>query len=140
MTGQPWRLVLVLIALWAIAACGPPPPDPAGAVAAVEAFVEALEARDASGIIQLLEPSEWRGEIGPELRSYLGMMETLELRDPTYSVVEQQGNVAVVAVEGTFAYSFAETDGSGERPVDLRVETVLLGDQWYLRALELPQP
>gem|GEM_PF-2069415 len=124
-----------------LAACAPSPPaDTEGPVRAAEAFVAALEARDTSAIIRLLEPSDWRGEIGPELRSYLGLMEELELRDPQYSVLEQQGDTAVVQVTGSFAYKFAEGGASGERPVDLRVETVLVADTWYLRGLDLPQP
>lgn len=133
-------LYLGLVLLLALTACGQPPPDPAGAIAVAEQFVAALEERDASAMIGLLEPSEWRSEVGPELRSYLGMLDVLELRDARYSVVEQAGDSAVVQVTGSFAYRFAEGEGSGERPVDLRVETVRVGEQWYLRGLALPQP
>ncbi|NTV04750.1 S8 family serine peptidase, partial [bacterium] len=38
------------------------------------------------------------------------------------------------------AYTLAEGGRSGEIPVDLRVDTVRVGDAWYLRSLELPQP
>lgn len=132
---------LWMVLLITLGACAPSPPaDTEGPVRAAEAFVAALEARDTSAIIRLLEPSDWRGEIGPELRSYLGLMEELELRDPQYSVLEQQGDTAVVQVTGSFAYKFAEGGASGERPVDLRVETVRVADQWYLRGLDLPQP
>jgi hypothetical protein len=126
--------------LLALAGCALAPQDDEGAIRATQAFVAALEARDASAIIELLEPSDWRAEIGPELRSYLGLVEAIELRDETYRVVERRGDGASVQVQGTFAYTFADGGASGERPVDLLIETVRVDDQWYLRGVALPQP
>jgi hypothetical protein len=45
-----------------------------------------------------------------------------------------------VHIVGTLAYTLAEGGSSGERPVDLLVETVRVGGAWYLRSLDLPQP
>lgn len=123
-----------------LVSCGAAPQDAEGPLRVVEAFVVALEARDASAIIQLIEPSEWRAEIGPELRSYLGLVEAIDLSGERYAIVEQRGDTATVQVTGTFAYSFADGGASGERPVDLYVETVRVDGQWYLRGLALPQP
>jgi hypothetical protein len=123
-----------------LVACGPTPRDTAGPVRAAEAFVAALEARDASAIIELIEPSEWRAEIGPELRSYLGLVAELDLSGERYEVVEHQGDTATVQDTGTFAYTFAEGGESGERPVELWVETVRVDGRWYLRGVALPQP
>jgi hypothetical protein len=120
--------------------CAAPPRDDAGPIGAVERFVAALEARDASAIVALLEPSDWRAEIGPELRSYLGYVTALDLRDPQYSVVEHDGDVAVVRLVGTLAYTLVADGLPGERSVDLRIETARVGDSWYLRQLQLPQP
>lgn len=143
--GRPWAggrlraLMLLLLALSG-AACATQPRDNEGPTRAVAAFVAALEARDASAIIALLEPSDWRAEIGPELRSYLGHVSALELREPRYSLVEHTGDGAVVRVSGTLAYTLAEGGASGERPVDLRIEVARVGGAWYLRQLQLPQP
>jgi hypothetical protein len=123
-----------------LAACSLAPQDAEGPVRATEAFVAALEARDASAILQLIEPTEWRAEIGPELRSYLGLVAELDLSGEHYEVVEQRGDTATVQVTGTFAYTFAEGGASGERPVELWVETVRVDGRWYLRGLALPQP
>lgn len=123
----------------ALGACALGPRDTAGPVAAVRAFVAALEARDASAIIALLEPTDWRAEIGPELRASLALLAALELRDAAYAVEEHRGDQATVRVTGTLAYSLAD-GGAGERPVRLLVETVRVGGAWYLRGLELPQP
>jgi hypothetical protein len=132
--------VLAALCALALAACSLAPQDAEGPLRAAEAFVAALEARDASAIIQLIEPSEWRTEIGPELRSYLGLVAELELSGERYEVVEQRGDTATVQVTGTFAYTFAEGGASGERPVELWVETVRVDGRWYLRGLALPQP
>ncbi|GAB4441265.1 MAG: hypothetical protein OHK0015_38370 [Chloroflexi bacterium OHK40] len=123
-----------------LAACAPTPPDAEGPVRATRAFVIALETRDASAMIALLEPTDWRGEIGPELRSSLALIEALDLRNEAYAVQEQRGNTAVVRLTATMAYTLAEGRGSGERPIDLRIETVRVDGQWYLRGLELPRP
>lgn len=136
----PLAATLALAALLLLAGCSRMPADVEGPVRAAAAFVAALEARDAGAIVALLEPTDWRGEIGPELRSYLGMLDTVELRDPAYSVLEGDADSAVVRVAGTFAYAFADGGAAGERAVDLRVELVRVGDRWYLRGLELPQP
>lgn len=135
------RYLRIVPLLLVLVACAPARPvDTEGPTRAVVAFVAALEARDAGAIVALLEPTDWRGEIGPELRSYLAMLDELDLRDEQYAVVEGDADSALVRVTGMFAYRFADGGGAGERPVDLRVETVRVGDRWYLRGLELPQP
>jgi hypothetical protein len=135
------RAQLLILAVLLLAGCGArPAPDDAGAIRAVEQFVAALEARDASAIIDLIEPSDWRREIGPELRTYLAYMSSIELRDPTYSVQENDGQRAIVRAVGTLAYTLAEGGASGERPADLMIELVQVDDTWYLRQLQLPQP
>ncbi|NNJ09467.1 hypothetical protein EKD04_003900 [Chloroflexales bacterium ZM16-3] len=87
--------MLVLLAVIVLAGCAARPDD-SGPADAARRFVAALEARDASAIIDLLEPSDWRAETGPELRSYLGMVSSLELRDAAYSVAENNGPTAQV--------------------------------------------
>lgn len=115
------------------------PVDNEGPVAVVRQFVGALEARDPSAIIALLEPTEWRAEIGPELRSYLGYLEALDLREEAYTVAENSGDTALVRVTGTLSYTLEE-GASGEIPVDLQLQVVRIDGIWYLRDLELPQP
>lgn len=132
-------LWIVSLAALALAGCAPPPDD-SGPAAAARDFVAALEARDVGAIIGLLEPSDWRAEIGPELRSYLGYLSALQLRDAGYTVSRNDGRTAQVRITGTLAYTLAESGASGERPVDLLVETVRVGDSWYLRSLDLPRP
>ncbi|MBX0326915.1 S8 family serine peptidase [Oscillochloris sp. ZM17-4] len=68
------------------------------------------------------------------------MVSALELRDAAYRVARNDGATAQVRISGTLVYALAEGGASGERPVDLSVETVRVGDSWYLRSLDLPQP
>lgn len=123
-----------------LTACSARPIDNQGPVLAVERFVAALEQRDPSAIIDQLEPTEWRKEIGPELRSYLSHIAEIAISDEAYTVEQNDGELAVVRLTGTLSYTLAESEVSGERPVDLQIEVVRVGDTWYLRGLELPQP
>lgn len=132
--------LLLPFALCLLAACAARPIDNQGPVLAVERFVAALEQRDPSAIIDQLEPTEWRKEIGPELRSYLGHIAEIDLRDESYTVEQNDGDLAVVRLTGTLSYTLSESGVSGERPADLQIEVVRVGDTWYLRGLELPQP
>jgi hypothetical protein len=137
-TNRAALLLVGSLVLSSLLGCGRPV-DNAGPLAAARAFVAALEARDASAIIGLLEPSDWRKEIGPELRSYLGYLQALSLRDPEYRVERNDGASAQVRVSGTVSYTLAEDGTSGEHPVDLQVELVLVGGAWYMHSLDLPQ-
>jgi hypothetical protein len=134
------KWVLAIIATITLLGCTAQPPDNAGPADAARRFVAALEARDTSAIMDLLEPSDWRKEIGPELRSYLGLISALNLRDASYMVTQNDGASAQVHITGTMAYTLAESGAGGERPVDLLVEVVRVDGAWYLRSLDLPQP
>jgi hypothetical protein len=134
------KWVLAIIATITLLGCTAQPPDNAGPADAARRFVAALESRDTGAIMDLLEPSDWRKEIGPELRSYLGLISALNLRDASYTVTQNDGASAQVRITGTLAYTLAESGTSGERPVDLLVETVRVGGAWYLHSLDLPQP
>lgn len=134
------RLMLIVAVAVLLAACTSGPVDNAGPVRAVEAFIAALEARDASAIIAQIEPTEWRREIGPELRTYLGYLDSIAVADPIYRVERNQGDTALVRVTGTLQYTLAETGFSDERPFDLQIEVVRVAGAWYLRSLQLPQP
>jgi hypothetical protein len=131
-------VILVAVALLG-AACGGPV-DNVGPVQTVQAFIAALEARDASAIIALIEPTEWRREIGPELRMYLGYLDTIAIPDAAYTVERNQGDTSVVRVTGTLNYTLAESGFSDERPFDLQINLVRVDGAWYLRSLQLPQP
>lgn len=133
------RLTCALAGLLLLGACAGPV-DNDGPLRTVQAFIAALEARDASAIIALIEPTEWRREIGPELRTYLGYLDSIAVPDAAYTIEQNQGDTAVVRVTGTLAYTLAESGFSDERPFDLQIEVVRVDGAWYLRSLQLPQP
>lgn len=133
-----WILCLACALL--LGACTPAPVDNDGPIQTVRAFVVALESRDAGAIIALIEPTDWRREIGPELRTYLGYLATIAITDETYAIERHQGDTAIVRVTGTLQYALAESGAGGERPFDLQIEVVRVDGVWYLRSLQLPQP
>lgn len=139
----PARSLAGISCLWLLVAlvsgCANKAVDNEAPVETVRQFIAALEDRDVSAMIDLLEPTDWRKEIGPELRSYLGYVKTLELRDEQYTVERNDGQKATVRLTGTLSYALAD-DASGERPIDLAIDLVEVDGQWYMHSLELPQP
>lgn len=124
-----------------LSACALPgaKPDDAAPRRVVERFVEALEDRDASALLALIEPADWRREIGPELRSYVGYVQSIRFRNPDYSVVSNNGDEARVRFEATLEYEISEVP-PGDQRVDIIFELVRLDDTWYVRSFDLPQP
>ena len=113
--------------------------DDEGPRQVVRSFVEALEARDAGRLLDLIEPADWRKEIGPELRSYVAYIETLSFRDPQYTVMDNTGDQAHVRLVSTLEYTIKDVK-PGEQKVDLVFEVVRIDGIWYLRSFNLPQP
>jgi hypothetical protein len=114
-------------------------PDDAAPRRVVERFVEALEDRDASALLALIEPADWRREIGPELRSYVGYVQRISFRRPTYTVESNNGDEARVHFVATLEYEIEGVE-PGEQPVDIIFELVRLDGTWYVRSFDLPQP
>jgi hypothetical protein len=114
-------------------------PDDAAPRRVVERFVEALEDRDASALLALIEPADWRREIGPELRSYVGYVQRISFRRPTYTVESNNGDEARVRFVATLEYEIEGVE-PGEQPVDIIFEVVRLDGTWYVRSFDLPQP
>ena len=103
----------------------------------VQSFVAAIEQRNASRLLNLIEPADWRKDIGPELRSYMSYLEKAHFRDPQYTVVDNTGELAHVRLVSTMEY---EVQGvpPAEQQLDLLFEVVKLDGEWYLRNFELP--
>ncbi len=135
------RLVAGWLALLLLASCGSVArPDDFAPTKKVDEFVAALEARNPSAVIALLEPGDWRREIGPELRIYFRYMAALQLRNKEVSVVENDGGLAIMRLKGDLVYTLSESNVQGERPIDLIIEVVHIQGTWYLRSFQLPTP
>jgi hypothetical protein len=106
-------------------------------VAVVQGFAAAVEAKDPSKMLSYVEPTRFRKEIGPEIRSYVAYIESIRFVNPQYQLLENDGRRALVRWTATAEYTLREL-GSGQRPVDTTFELVNLEGAWYLRSIELP--
>jgi hypothetical protein len=106
-------------------------------VAVVQGFAAAVEAKDPSKMLSYVEPTRFRKEIGPEIRSYVSYIESIRFVNPQYQLLENDGRRALVRWTATAEYSLREL-GSGQRAVDTTFELVNLEGAWYLRSIDLP--
>lgn len=133
---------LIVSLLVLLAACSMASVDNDAPVQVVREFVAAWEENDTSKILRLIEPSDWRMEMGPEIRSYTGMVDHLEFADPTYTLVDNTGDLAHVRLTSTVQYTLRDGN-TGNLDIDVLLEVVRIDDAWYLRSLdmsELPGP
>lgn len=109
-------------------------------VAAVQGFVAAMEARDATRMLSFVEPSVLKKQMGPEVRAYVEYIRELRFENPRYELVQSDGERARVRMTSTLAYSIDYGEvRSGRRPVDTTYELRLIGGTWYISSVNLPQ-
>lgn len=124
--------------LLVVLGCGAPAAPDDGPVRLVQQVAAAWEAGDSTTILNSIEPSAWRREIGAEIRQYTGIIQSLALDDPTYTLLNNDGTLARVRLEARLRYSLR--DGrTGTQPLNLIIETVQLDGTWYIRQLDLAQ-
>lgn len=134
-----WLVLVGLVGLsglGGLGACGTPAADDAAPVETVRAFVAAWEDHDTTRILELIEPADWRMQIGPEVRAYTGQIETLAFVDPSYTLLENDGSTARVRVQAHVEYAL-RGQAPGAFDLDVVVILVNLDGQWYLRNVEL---
>lgn len=137
-SGQRWpgNLAVLLAAILVLAGCGPTAAQDEAAIQVVRDFVAAWEAGDTSAVLALVEPADWRREMGPELRAYTGRIDQLQLANAAYSLLDNDGQVARVRLTGSLSYTLH--DGvSGEHELDAVVEVVQVEGAWYVRGLDV---
>jgi hypothetical protein len=131
---QPFIIVLLL------AACASPASQPdSPAVAVIKEFILAIEARDPAQMLALLEPTDWRRQMGTELRLYTASIEHIEFHDETYEVLESSAEHAEVYLHATLDYRIRGAE-EYEREIDIVVEVVQQDGEWYVRDFALPGP
>jgi hypothetical protein len=108
-------------------------------VTVIKDFVAALEARDPAAMIMLLEPTDWRGSIGAELRSYTANVEHIAFHDTTYEVLSSSSDSAEVRLLATLDYRIQGIE-TGQQDIDIVVEVVQQDGEWYIRDFALPGP
>ena len=142
-------------ALWAIIAClvalaggaaflltrpSDPMSDPRP-VEVVRGFAGAIEARDTSKALSYVEPTVFRREISPEIRSYLERFAEVRFENPSYQLLDSDGETAHVRWTATMRYTIGQGGDarSGQRPIDTTFELRKIEGGWYLHSAKLPQ-
>jgi hypothetical protein len=105
----------------------------------VQEFVTAVESRDPARMLELMEPTEWRREIGAELRSYTATVEHVAFQDTNYEVLESSSDHAEVRLRSTVTYRI-QGFSEGNQEIDVVVEVVQQDGEWYVRDFALPGP
>lgn len=135
-----WLMIgLVLGISMLLAACSgqPSAADNEAAIQVAKDFVAAVEKRDPSAMLDLIEPTDWRREMGPELRSYIGYLQSITFQNQEYSLVDNTGEIAHVRLVSTMEYALEGT-GTAKQDIDLNFELVKLDGTWYVRTFTLP--
>lgn len=107
----------------------------------VQGFAAAIEAKDASKMLSYVEPTVFRREIGPEVRSYVEYLQNVRFENARYELLDSDGQTAHVRWTATMRYTLnlgSETK-SGERPIDTTFELRKIEGNWYLHGAKLPQ-
>lgn len=105
----------------------------------VRNFAAALEARDVSAMLALLEPSDLTRQLSPELRIYVEYLRKIDFQDDAYELLANDGVHAQVRWTATMHYTIdIGREISGEHPVDSIVRLTKLEGSWYLSSVELP--
>lgn len=135
-----WLIIGLVLAIgMVLAACSgkPSEADNEAAIQVAKDFVAAVEKRDPSAMLALIEPTDWRREIAPELRSYMGYVQSITFQNPEYSLIDNTGELAHVRLVSSMEYALEGT-GTAKQDVDLTFELVKLDGTWYLRTFTLP--
>lgn len=131
------RLLAALVLVTLLTGCAAA--DDAGPLQLARDFVAAWEDLDVTRALNLMEPDDydWRREIMPEMRSYISGVTALKFVEPTYTMVDNNGELAHVRVAATVAYTL-ENNVVGDLDLDMVLEVVKLDDgRWYLRNVQL---
>lgn len=104
----------------------------------VKGFVAAAEAKDVNQMVQFLLPEE-RRDAAMQLRQVMPSVQTVQYKNPTYELKDNDGSTAYVRVTGQI---YAET-ASGEQveqPIDQLLTLVKQDGEWYIKASEVQLP
>jgi hypothetical protein len=120
------------------------PADPMSDTRPVEiaqGFVAAVEAKDASKMLDFVVPTEVKREIGPEVRAYLEYVETMTFSNAAYTLVDSDGQTAHVRWTATMHYklNFGDETKEGDKPIDTVFELTKIEGAWYLQNAQLPE-
>lgn len=134
---------LVCLVLLLLAACGDTAADNDAPVKVVQDFVQSVENRDLNAAIDLIEPTDVRREMLPELTLNTNQLGTLEFRDDTYTLQDNDGKLAHVNFKSNITYGM-QGIAADEQVLETVFELVHTNGRWYIRNMkltsELPNP
>ena len=144
---SPWRWVVLAGAVVLIVGgfiLFTRPPDPMSdqrPVEVVKGFVSAIEAKDASKMLEYVEPTIFKKEIGPEIRAYVEYIQLIRFDDSRYELLDNDGDLAHVRWTATMHYelNLGSEVKSGEKAIDSTFELKKVEGAWYLRCVTLPK-
>lgn len=126
---------LLGIFLGLLLACSATTPRNEAAIQVVKDFVQAWEAGDIDTLLILLEPAEWRREIGPEIRLYTQQLRQVTFRNPTYTLVDTNNDQAHVRLTSSLDYTLR--DGTARtHDIDVVIVVVKIDQAWYIRTVD----
>jgi hypothetical protein len=107
----------------------------------VQGFVAAIEARDVSKMLSYVEPTVFRREISPEIRSYVEYLQEVHFENARYTLLDNDGERAHVRWTATMRYTLnlGSQTKAGERAVDMTFELSKFEGSWYLHSTDLPK-
>jgi len=141
-----WRwafLAAVLVVIAGVVLLLTRPPNPASdtrPVELVKGFTDAIVAKDADKMLSYVEPTVYRREIGPEVRSYVEYLQDVRFDNARYELLDNDGQRAHVHWTANMHYTLdlgSETK-SGDRPIDMVFELTKFEGNWYLHSAKLP--
>ena len=143
----PWRWAILAVGVALIAGVVlvlTRPTDPLSdprPVEVVQGFAAAIEARDATKMLSYVEPTIFRREISPEIRSYVEYLKEVRFTDASYTLIDNNGERAHVRWNATMEYTLdlGSQTKSGTRPIDTTFELTKFEGTWYLRSAVLPK-
>jgi hypothetical protein len=104
-------------------------------------FVTAVGQRDVTNMLAQFEPTEYRRQASPELRSYMEYVEQFDIVDPRYELLSNDGERAQVRWIGTLNYrlNFGSTVKSGTSQINTIIELTKIEGNWYISSARLPE-
>ncbi|MBK9711714.1 MAG: hypothetical protein IPO81_10375 [Kouleothrix sp.] len=143
----PWRWValaaaalLAVLALFLLTRPADPLSDPRP-VEVVRGFAAALEAKDADKLLAAIEPTVFRREISPEIRSYVEYLQEVRFDNARYELLDSDGERAHVRWTATMHYTLdlGDETKAGQQPIDTTFELSKIEGTWYLHSAKLPE-
>lgn len=132
-----YRILCIIGLAGLLVACSAPAAEEATEenapqIAVIEQFEAALEARDVSAMLALIEPSETRYENSAELRLLMNSIEELRFAEMEYMLVMSDDTNATVQVQGTLFYTIGGEDPA-EYAINTTVDMVNVDGDWYMQ-------